>query len=229
MEAFLTSAGLVTLGEIGDKTQLLALMLAARFRRPWIIVLGILCATLLNHTLAGLLGGWIRTTLSPDVLRWVLGGAFIAMGAWVLVPDKLDDTGEQENASAPKNAWTVFLVTLTTFFLAEMGDKTQLATVGLAAHFDSLTGVIAGTTLGMLIADVPAVWLGHTAAHKMPLKLIRGIAALFFVGIGVWVLWFGVGKPEAPVASLHTLAQTTAHALTSWQPPLQASVLYIQT
>lgn len=196
MEAFLTSIALVTLGEIGDKTQLLALMLAARYRRPWIIVLGILCATLLNHTLAGLVGGWVRTTLPPEMLRWILGGSFIVMGAWVLIPEKMDDPGKHERSTGGnKTAWPVFAITVSTFFLAEMGDKTQLATVGLAARFDSLAAVIAGTTFGMLLADGLAVWLGNKASAKLPLKLIRATAALFFVIIGLYVLCTGL--PDA--------------------------------
>lgn len=192
MEAFLTSAGLVTLGEIGDKTQLLALMLATRFRRPWVIVAGILVATLINHSLAGFAGGWVRTVLSPDVLRWILGGAFIAMGIWMLIPDQMDEPCALNDGSAQRTAWGVFLITVTAFFLAEMGDKTQIATVGLAVRFDSLVAVIAGTTLGMLIADVPAVWVGNVACAKLPLKLIHGVAALFFVAMGGMVLYFGV-------------------------------------
>ncbi|HWI12606.1 MAG TPA: TMEM165/GDT1 family protein [Burkholderiales bacterium] len=182
MEALLVSTFVVALGEIGDKTQLLALLLAARFRRPLPIVLGILLATLANHSIAGLVGEWVRTALSPDILRWILGGSFIAIGLWALKPDKFD--GEP----SAMGRYGIFLVTLSTFFIAEIGDKTQLATVVLAARFDSLVAVVAGTTLGMLIADVPAVLLGDRAAPKIPFKLVRGIAAALFVALGVGAL-----------------------------------------
>jgi putative Ca2+/H+ antiporter (TMEM165/GDT1 family) len=182
MEAFLVSTGVVALGEIGDKTQLLALILAARYRRPVPIILGILIATLANHTVAGAIGAWITTVISHDVLRWILGLSFLAMAGWVLVPDKLD-----ASASATSR-WGVFGTTLITFFLAEMGDKTQLATVALAAKYVSLIPVIAGTTLGMLIADVPAVLLGNRAATTIPFKLVRGIAAAIFAVLGMLVL-----------------------------------------
>lgn len=206
MEAFLTSVGLVTLGEMGDKTQLLALMLAVRFRRPCIIIAGILAATLVNHTLAGLVGGWIRAALPADTLTWILGIAFIAMGIWVLIPDKIEESEQLKQSSLNTTGWKVFAITLTTFFLAEMGDKTQLATVGLAARFDALFAVIAGTTAGMLIADVPAVWVGHCVACKLPLKLIRSIAALFFVAVGIGTLYFGIpDQPEPPVSAASLL------------------------
>lgn len=191
METFLTSTGVVTLGEIGDKTQLLALMLTARFKRPWVIVAGILAATLLNHLCAGLAGFWIKTHVSPDVLRWVLGGAFIVMGFWILVPDKLDEPDALKQKGIQQTAWSVFIFTVLTFFLAEMGDKTQLATVGLAARFDSLVAVILGTTAGMLIADAPVVWLGHAASDKLPLKWIHGLCAIIFIAIGAYLLYFG--------------------------------------
>lgn len=196
IEAFLTSTFLVTLGEIGDKTQLLALMLAARFRRPWIILLGIFFATLFNHTFAGLVGEWIRSYLHPDTLRWILGVAFIAMGLWVLIPDKLEEPNELKDTSAQKTAFAVFVITFSTFFLAEMGDKTQLATIGLAARFDSLIAVIAGTTLGMMIADGPAIWIGTLAYKKLPIRLIHIIAAVFFIGIGALALYFGLPVQE---------------------------------
>ena len=182
MEAFLVSAGVVALGEIGDKTQLLALMLAARYRRPVPIILGILVATLVNHAIAGAVGAWITTVISKDVLRWILGLSFLAMAAWVLVPDTLD---EKDKGSS---RWGVFGTTVVTFFLAEMGDKTQLATVALAAQYLSMVPVVAGTTIGMLIADVPAVLLGDKASGKVPFKLVRGIAAAIFVLLGVLAL-----------------------------------------
>ncbi|MGL4667221.1 MAG: TMEM165/GDT1 family protein [Saezia sp.] len=192
LEAFFTSTFLVALGEIGDKTQLLALMLAARFRRPWIIILGIFCATLFNHTLAGLVGDWVRSYLQPDMLRWILGLGFIAMGVWVLIPDKLDEPEELKNTAAKTTALAVFFITFSTFFLAEMGDKTQLATVGLAARFDSLIAVIGGTTLGMMLADVPAVWIGVMAYKKLPIQLIHTIAAVFFIAMGAFIVYFGL-------------------------------------
>ena len=183
MEAFLVSAAVVAIGEIGDKTQLLALLLAARFRRPLPLIAGIFAATLLNHAIAGALGGWIRSALGPEVLRWGLGISFLAIAAWALKPDKLDD--------APPEAvgrYGVFALTFVAFFLAEIGDKTQLATVALAARFDSLVAVVAGTTAGMLIADVPAVLLGSKASLKIPLKAVRYVAAALFAAVGVAVL-----------------------------------------
>ena len=188
MEAFLLSTGVVALGEMGDKTQLLAFLLAAKFKRPVPIVLGILAATLLNHTAAGALGAWIAHALGPDVLRWVIGLGFIAMAAWMLVPDKADE----EDAEAPGH-FGVFGTTLITFFLAEMGDKTQIATVALAARYDSLVAVVSGTTLGMMIADVPAVFLGDTIAKKVNMRLVHGISALIFAVLGVLTL-LNVGK-----------------------------------
>ncbi|MCL2658626.1 MAG: TMEM165/GDT1 family protein [Betaproteobacteria bacterium] len=187
MEAFLVSAGVVALGEIGDKTQLLALLLAARFRKPVPIVLGILCATLANHLLAGALGTWITTLLGPQVLRWVVGLGFIGMAAWIMIPDKVD-----EDTALPAR-FGAFGATVIAFFLAEMGDKTQIATVALAARFDNLFAVVAGTTLGMLIADVPVVFLGDQAAKKIPMKLVHALAALIFAALGVLAL-FNVGQ-----------------------------------
>jgi putative Ca2+/H+ antiporter (TMEM165/GDT1 family) len=183
MESFLISTGVVTLAEMGDKTQLLAFILAARFKKPVPIILGILAATLFNHGLAGALGAWITGVLSPDVLRWILGLSFIAMAAWTLIPDEIE---EEESAIAKKLG--VFGATLITFFLAEMGDKTQLATIALAAKFSSALWVIAGTTLGMLIADVPAVFVGNKFAEKIPMKLVHSIAALIFAVLGVLTL-----------------------------------------
>jgi len=183
LEAFLVSVAVVAVGEIGDKTQLLALLLAARFRRPIPIIAGILVATLFNHALAGLVGGWIRSAIDPSMLRWILGISFLAIAAWALVPDKLE-----EKESAPVGKYGVFAVTLVAFFLAEIGDKTQLATVALAARFDSLVAVVAGTTAGMLIADVPAVLLGGKASAKLPLRAIRYVAAALFAALGLAVL-----------------------------------------
>ena len=183
MQAFLVSVLIVAIGEIGDKTQLLALLLAARFRRPVPIILGILFATLANHTAASLLGTWIRAALGPEILRWGLGISFLAIAAWALKPDSLEDQD-----SRPLTHYGLFALTLATFFLAEIGDKTQLATVALAARFDSVVWVVCGTTLGMLIADVPAVLLGGKASLKIPFKAIRYVAAALFAAMGVAAL-----------------------------------------
>lgn len=183
MEALLVSTGIIALAEIGDKTQLLALVLAARFRKPWPIVLGILVATLANHALAAALGAWITTVLGPDALRWILGLSFIAMAAWTLVPDRLDEPGIDTPARA-----SVFGVTVVGFFLIEMGDKTQVATVALAAQYAAWATVVAGTTLGMLLANVPVVFVGHQVAARAPLALIRSIVAALFLAFGVGAL-----------------------------------------
>ena len=184
MEAFLISTGIVALAEMGDKTQLLSLVLAARFRKPWPIVLGIFVATLANHALAGAVGSWVTTVLGPDVLRWVLGASFIAMAVWMLIPDKLDDGDTPSGTSQ----WGVFGTTLIAFFLAEMGDKTQVATVALAAQYQAFYSVVAGTTLGMMIANVPAVILGDRIATRMPVRLVHTIAAVIFAALGVATL-----------------------------------------
>lgn len=185
MEAVLVSTLVVAIGEIGDKTQLLAFLLSARFRRPVPIILGILCATLLNHALAGLLGGWIRAEIPEEVLRWVIGGSFLGIALWVLKPDTL----ESDSAVAGGHgAFAVTAITFAAFFVAEIGDKTQIATVVLAAHYDSLVAVVAGTTAGMLLADVPAVLLAERAGNRIPLKLIRYIAAAAFAAMGITVL-----------------------------------------
>ena len=187
MQAFLVSTGIVALAEIGDKTQLLAFMLAARFRRPLPIILGILAATLANHALAGAVGAWITRVLGPDLLRWILGVSFIAMAIWTLIPDRLD-AGE---ARMPRAG--VFGTTLVAFFLTEMGDKTQIATVALAAQYQAFAAVVAGTTLGMMIANVPAVLLGQRIAHRMPIRLVHAIAAAIFAALGIATLTMGVG------------------------------------
>lgn len=181
MEAFLVSTGVVALGEIGDKTQLLALVLAARFGRPWPIIFGILAATLANHAVAGLLGNWVRGIVAPDMLRWIVAASFIAVAIWALVPDQID-----EDAPQPATRWGVFGVTLVAFFLAEIGDKTQIATIVLAAKYPSLVAVVAGTTLGMLLADVPVVLIGKAFATKIPLRAIRIFAAMIFAALGVY-------------------------------------------
>ncbi len=183
MESLFISTGVVALAEIGDKTQLLAFLLATRFKKPLPIIAGILVATILNHSLAGALGAWITATLSPEALRWILGLSFIGMAVWTLIPDKIE---EEEMQVAKK--FGVFGATLITFFLAEMGDKTQIATVAMAAHYPSPVLVVIGTTLGMLIADVPAVYIGDRFAAKIPMKLVHGIAAAMFAAMGVATL-----------------------------------------
>lgn len=188
LEAFLVSTGVVALAEIGDKTQLLAFILAARFKKPVPIILGILAATLVNHGLAGALGAWITSSVSPEVLRWVLGVSFIGMAIWTMIPDKI----EEEETQVAKR-FGVFGATLITFFLAEMGDKTQIATVAMAAHYASPLLVVIGTTLGMLIADVPAVFVGDKLANKIPMKLVHSIAAGVFAVLGVATL-LGAGS-----------------------------------
>ena len=180
MEAFLVSTGVVALGEMGDKTQLLAILLAAKFRRPAPIILGILVATLVNHALAGAVGSWVAQAMGPTVLRWVIGVSFIAMAGWMLIPDKMDD-----DAASSLQRLGVFGTTVVAFFLAEMGDKTQIATVALAARYSDFVAVVAGTTLGMMLANVPAVFLGEAASKKLPLKLVRSIAAGVFAVLGV--------------------------------------------
>ncbi len=186
MEALLVSTGLVALAEIGDKTQLLSLVLAARLRRPFPIIAGILVATLVNHALAAFVGGWIATTIGPTALRWTLGVSFIAMAGWMLIPDKLDED------DTPSTHGSAFVTTLVAFFLAEMGDKTQVATVALAARFPDIVAVVAGTTLGMMIANVPAVLLGDRLAGRLPVKFVHGVAAGIFAVLGMVVL---VGMP----------------------------------
>jgi Ca2+/H+ antiporter, TMEM165/GDT1 family len=187
MEAFLISTGIVALAEIGDKTQLLAFILAAKFRRPLPIILGILVATIANHAFAGALGSWITTLVSPEAMRWILGLSFLGMAAWTLIPDKFDED------EAKLARYGVFGTTLIAFFLAEMGDKTQIATVALAAQYHSIVLVVAGTTFGMMIANVPAVLLGDRIAQRMPVRLVHGIAAAIFAVLGIATL-AGVGE-----------------------------------
>ena len=188
MESLLVSTGVVALAEIGDKTQLLAFILAARFKKPIPIILGILLATIVNHGLAGALGAWITASVSPEVLRWVLGLSFIGMAVWTMIPDKIE---EEETQIAKK--FGVFGATLITFFLAEMGDKTQIATVAMATHYAAPLMVVIGTTLGMLIADIPAVFAGEKFATKIPMKLVHSIAAAIFVALGIATL-LGAGE-----------------------------------
>ena len=184
MEAFFVSTAVVALGEMGDKTQLLAILLAARFRKPWPIIAGIFAATLANHAAAGAVGGWVAQAMGPDILRWVIGFGFLAMAAWMLVPDKIDADEVQKQPAR----WGVFGTTFVAFFLAEMGDKTQIATVALAARYPDLLAVVMGTTLGMMISNVPAVFLGDAIAERVKMSLVHGIAALIFAGLGVLTL-----------------------------------------
>ena len=188
MDALLVSTLTVALAEIGDKTQLLALVLAARYRRPWPIVAGILAATLLNHAASAWVGAWLADVLSPQVLRWGVVLSFVAVAAWALVPDKLD----AKEADSPERLHSVFLATLVAFFLVEIGDKTQVATVVLAARYHPLWQVITGTTVGMLLANVPVVLLGARFAHRLPLRAARWGAALLFAALGAWVALFGL-------------------------------------
>ena len=183
MEAFLVSTGIVALAEMGDKTQLLALLLAARFRKPWPIVLGIFVATVANHAMAGALGAWVTTQISPQVLRWILSASFIAMAVWMLIPDKLEDDGDKH---PPR--FGVFVTTVALFFLAEMGDKTQIATVMLAARYEAYLAVVAGTTLGMMLANAPVVWLGERVTRLLPLRTVHIVSALIFLGLGLLAL-----------------------------------------
>ena len=182
MEALLVSTSIVALAEIGDKTQLLAFVLAAKFRQRLPIVLGILVATLANHAFAGAVGSWLTSLMAPRTLQWVLGGSFLAMAVWTLIPDKLDE-GDAKLARLG-----VFGTTLVAFFLAEMGDKTQIATVALAAQYQALVAVVAGTTLGMMIANVPAVLLGDKLAERLPVRLVHLVAAAIFAVLGIATL-----------------------------------------
>jgi Ca2+/H+ antiporter, TMEM165/GDT1 family len=186
LEALAVSTGVVALGEMGDKTQLLAMLLAAKFRRPAPILWGIFVATLANHALAGALGGAVAAWLSPEALRWAVGLGFIAMAVWVLVPDRADD----DLAHNLARKLGVFGTTAVAFFLAEMGDKTQIATVALAARYESLAAVVVGTTLGMLLANAPAVFMGEAIAKRVPMRLVRGVAAALFAALGVLTLLY---------------------------------------
>ena len=183
LEALLVSTAVVAVGELGDKTQLLALVLAARYGKPWPIIAGIFVATLVNHAIAGWVGNWVRGVVPADILRWLLALSFFVVAAWALKPDKLDDKD-----APPSSRWGVFGVTVVAFFLAEIGDKTQIATVVLAARFPSLVAVVVGTTLGMLLVNVPTVFIGRTAAEKIPFRAVRVAAAALFAGMGLWVL-----------------------------------------
>lgn len=182
MQDFWLSTGIVALAEMGDKTQLLTLILAARFGRPLLICFGILLATLLNHAAAGALGAWLGSALTDEVLRWVLGISFLAMAGWMLIPDELDDV------QVETGRWGVLITTVVVFFIAEMGDKTQLATVALAARSEWLWAVVAGTTLGMMLANVPAVYVGQQLAERLPVRRLNQLAAALFAGLGIWAL-----------------------------------------
>jgi putative Ca2+/H+ antiporter (TMEM165/GDT1 family) len=187
VEAFLVSTAVVAIGEIGDKTQLLALVLAARFQRPLPIIAGIFVATIANHALAGYIGNLLQGAIPAEYLRWAVALSFFAVALWALKPDTLDD-GDQP---PPASRWGVFGVTVVAFFLAEMGDKTQVATIVLAARFASLTAVVIGTTLGMLIANVPVVLIGKAASARIPFKAVRIAAAALFAGLGVYAIVAG--------------------------------------
>jgi len=183
LEALLVSTLVVAVGELGDKTQLLTLVLAARYRKPWPIIAGILVATLANHSVAAWIGQWVRDAVPPGVLRWGLALSFFAVAAWALRPDRFDASD-----APPVSDRNVFVVTVVAFFLAEIGDKTQIATAMLAAKFDSLVAVVAGTTLGMLLVDAPTAFLGDAAAQRIPFRAVRIAAATLFAGLGAWVL-----------------------------------------
>ena len=182
MEAFLVSTGIVALAEIGDKTQLLALVLAAKYRKPVPIIFGIFVATLLNHAVAGYFGAWLAATIGEQMLKWILGVSFIAMAGWMLIPDKLDEEDKPAR-------FGVFLTTLIAFFIVEIGDKTQVATVFLAAKYADVIAVVAGTTVGMMVANVPAVLLGEVAAKKLPMRLVHSVVAIVFLVLGLIILF----------------------------------------
>lgn len=186
MEAALVSIGIVALAEIGDKTQLLTLVLAARYKKPWPIVAGIFAATLVNHAIAGAAGAWLTTAIGADAMRWILGISFIAMAAWMLIPDRLDD-----DTGASRRIGGVFVTTTVLFFLVEIGDKTQIATIALAARFDSLMTVVMGTTIGMLLANAPVAFFGEALAKRLPVRAVHVAAALVFAALGVGVLAWG--------------------------------------
>lgn len=184
MEALFMSTAIVAIAEIGDKTQLLSFVLSAKLKSKYAILAGIFAATLANHTFAGYVGAWLASLISPDMLKWLIASSFFAFGLWALRPDTLDRDRKLHGRGA-------FVTTLIAFFFVEMGDKTQLATVALAARYDALMPVVMGTTLGMLIANAPAVWIGEVLAHRVNMKAVRWVAAASFVGLGVWTLASG--------------------------------------
>jgi len=186
VSALTLSAGVVALAEMGDKTQLLSLMLAARYpKQALAIIAGILIATMANHAFAALLGHWLMTLVSPDVMRWILGASFLGIGLWLLVPDHIDDAADSKVVD---RAWQVFMLTVVLFFLAEMGDKTQIATIALGARYEDVLAVTIGTTLGMMLANAPAVWIGQKFTQRMPIKWVHAVAAVTFIAIGVATL-----------------------------------------
>jgi Ca2+/H+ antiporter, TMEM165/GDT1 family len=195
MQSFLVSTGVVGLAEIGDKTQLLSLVLAARYRKPIPIVLGVLAATLINHAASGALGAWLASVLSPVILNWAVVASFAVMAVWILIPDKLDDA----DSISSTQSMGVFGTTALTFFLAEMGDKTQIVTIALAARFHEFFGVVAGTTLGMMLANVPVIYLGHKFADRLPTKTVHAIAAVLFVVLGGLALRTALYPAEHPL------------------------------
>ena len=184
--ALTLSAGVVALAEMGDKTQLLSLMLAARYpKQALAIICGIFIATIANHACAALLGHWLTTLVSPDAMRWILGGSFLGIGLWLLVPDHIDDATDSKVAD---RALQVFFLTVVLFFLAEMGDKTQIATIALGAKYSDVFSVTVGTTLGMMLANAPAVWVGQKFTNRMPIKWVHAVAAVTFIAIGIATL-----------------------------------------
>jgi len=186
VSALTLSAGVVALAEMGDKTQLLSLMLAARYpRQALAIIAGILIATIANHACAALLGHWLMTLVSPDVMRWILGVSFLGIGLWLLVPDHIDDAADSKVAD---RALQVLMLTVVLFFLAEMGDKTQIATIALGARYEDVVSVTIGTTLGMMLANAPAVWIGQKFTQRMPIKWVHAVASITFIAIGVATL-----------------------------------------
>ena len=186
ISALALSAGVVALAEMGDKTQLLSLMLAARYPKQALAIIGgIFIATIANHACAALLGHWLTTFVSPDLLRWILGLSFLGIGLWLLVPDHIDDAAGSKELD---RAFQVFILTVGLFFLAEMGDKTQIATIALGAKYSDIFAVTVGTTLGMMLANAPAVWIGQKFTQRMPIKWVHAVAAVTFIAIGVATL-----------------------------------------
>jgi putative Ca2+/H+ antiporter (TMEM165/GDT1 family) len=189
LSALTLSTGVVALAEMGDKTQLLSLMLAARYPKQALAIIGgILIATIANHACAALLGHWLTTFMSPDLLKWILGLSFLGIGLWLLVPDHIDDAAGSKVAD---RAFKVFILTVGLFFLAEMGDKTQIATIALGAKYSDVFSVTVGTTLGMMLANAPAVWIGQKFTKRMPIKWVHAVAAVTFIAIGIATLIWG--------------------------------------
>lgn len=188
LNSFLLASSIVALAEMGDKTQLLSLLLAAKYKtHHWAIVAGIFVSTVFNHAIAAWLGSALAQWVNPELMRWIIAGGFIALGLWLLVPDKLDDG---EKTPIAHSSWKVFTITTSLFFIAEMGDKTQVATVALGARYDDLMAVVLGTTVGMMIANAPAVWLGQKFTNSLPIKWVHAIAAIIFIIIGLVTIFF---------------------------------------